>query len=44
MADKKTPKETANIFDAMTKAMVAGNPKPNKKAKPKTKKRVQSKK
>ena len=35
--DKKTPKETASIFDAMTKAMVKGNPKPKVKVKVKKK-------
>jgi hypothetical protein len=34
--DKKTPKQTANLFDAMTTAMVSGNSKP--KVKKKTKK------
>jgi len=39
MADKKSPKETAKIFGAMTKAMVSGNPKPKaKKRKPTIKK------
>jgi len=33
MADKKSPKETAKLFDAMTKAMVKGNPKPKTKVK-----------
>lgn len=31
--DKKSPKETAAIFEAMAKAMVKGNPKPKKKRK-----------
>ena len=31
--DKKSPKETATIFNAMTKAMVSGNPKPKAKKK-----------
>ena len=37
---KKTPKETANIFEAIIKASVSGNPKPkpkNKKAEKKNK-------
>ena len=38
--DKKTPQETAIIFDAMVKAMVSGNPKPKTKKKGKPKKKV----
>jgi len=38
MADeKKSPKETATIFNALLKASVKGNPKPKAKSKPKTK-------
>jgi hypothetical protein len=33
MAKTKSPKETASIFGAMTKAMVKGNPKPKPKGK-----------
>jgi hypothetical protein len=33
MAKTKSPKQTANIFEAMTKAMVKGNPKPKPKKK-----------
>lgn len=33
MPKKKTPAQTASIFNAMTKAMVSGNPKPNKELK-----------
>jgi hypothetical protein len=32
---KNSPKKTASIFDAMTKAMVSGNPKPKPKKKAK---------
>jgi hypothetical protein len=35
--DKKSPKETASTFFAMTKAMVSGNPKPKRKSKAKKK-------
>jgi len=38
MSKTKTPKETASIFDAITKAMVSGNPKPKRKKKAKAKK------
>lgn len=37
MADKKSPKETAKLFEALTKAMVSGNPKPKVKQKRKRK-------
>jgi hypothetical protein len=33
MAKKKTPKQTAAGFFAMTKALVSGNPKPKRKKK-----------
>lgn len=39
MADKKTPKETVKLFEALTKAMVSGNPKPKAKGKKKPKKK-----
>ena len=35
--DKKTPKETAEIFNAMVNASVSGNPKPKRKKKLKKK-------
>jgi len=31
--NKKSPKETIALFDAMTKAMAKGNPKPKSKVK-----------
>lgn len=35
--DKRTPKETAKIFEAMVTASVSGNPKPKPKKKNKKK-------
>ena len=36
---KNNPEKTVSIFDALTKAMVSGNPKPKKKKKAEKKKK-----